>query len=951
MNQPVRHINPFRDTAFKYREKGWYGTIPLPYKDKFPPPTGYIGHNAPHPDDDRVQRWCNGEDLDRTRSNIGIRLAGVTKEYEILGIDVDHYTSGKKVKTGHDQLKDLESKFGELPATWTSSSRVDGKSGIRYFLVPRGFAYRGKISADIECISKGTRFAVVWPSIHPDGPTYWWFPPNVSPDKNGRDAWDGQIPLASDLPQLPKAWHDYLTQGGMRADAKERIDMDASIQEIYDWADATFYGDDDAPLCTRMAKTVQQQIADIEGEATSHDKIVKAHWHIYRLAAEGHNGWNKAVNEIEQFYAQDTIQRGKRNLSEVRNEIFRSRTNGLRKIKAQIDGRIAIGANAVDPSCLVSGACVVAGEVKVASGRMAGLQARLDGDDDDISDENDDSDIGDDSSSADSDSDDSGEPPDGLEDVPRGPIRPVDEYEMNDDGNAQHFVDLFSFGDSNGASVRFADGYGWIVWHSGNPVTSGSGLSDSEPHWELDPLGDQEIRRMWQRVKKRQINYVEQALYPDYITQLTQAQAAGGPIPPAVKAAKAKYEDWKRFAQASGNNRNAENAIKAVKSIPSVSISVNELDRNPYLLGVRNGVVELDSDNVRLRKAQASDYITLNTGTPFEAPSKFAQEKWNEYLDTFLPNRELQRATQIALGHCLIGGNPEKIMLVLKGNPNTGKSTMVNTIEKALGDYAMTVNTQFFQSHKFNVMMAEAIQKRVVICSEFDEEEELSASIVKRITGGTDKVTQEIKFSNAKIEGIPQYVPILATNGTPRILGADKALENRLFIIPFNITPDRVDKQAASVVTSVCATACLNWLIEGYVEYRRIGGLVRTREIEEISKEFVAELDEVATFVHECVTEQTNPIGAVTRKAMYDRFERWWLDNNYKQRIISRPLFKRRLSALGLQSRNNRHRFNGELDHWWMGVKLKEPDRVVLKMPSFDNIKTENEKNGSDDNS
>ena len=858
-------------------------------------------------------------------------------------------------------MQDLESKFGKLPDTWTSSSRIDGKSGIRYFLVPRGFAYRGKISADIECISKGTRFAVVWPSIHPDGPTYWWFPPGVSPDKNGREQWTGEIPLASDLPHLPKDWHEYLTQGGMRADAKERIDMDASVQEIYDWADATFYGsdgdeEDESPLCTRMAKTVQQQKRDIENEATSHDKIIKAHWHIYRLAAEGHNGWNRAVNEIEAFYLEDTVERGKRNLSEVRNEIFRSRTNGLRKIKAQIDARVAIGANAVDPSCLVSGACVVHGQARAASSRMADLQARLDGDDDDIllrASQNSKAkngvlgsvDSGDDSD--DSDSDDSyQEPPDGLEDVPRGPIRPVDEYEMNDDGNAAHFVDLFS-GDGLGASVRYADGYGWLVWHSGMD-------SGGQPRWELDQLGDQEIRRMWQVVKKRQVNYVEQALYPDYITQLTQAQAAGGPIPPAVKAAKAKYEDWKRFAQASGNNRNAENAIKAVKSIPSVSISVNELDRNPYLLGVRNGVVELDNDNVRLRKAEAKDYITLNTGTAYETPTKFAQEKWNEYLDTFLPNRELQRATQIALGHCLIGGNPEKIMLVLKGNPNTGKSTMVNTIEKALGDYAMTVNTQFFQSHKFNVVLAESLQKRVVICSEFDEEEELSASIVKRITGGTDKITQEIKFSNAKISGIPQYVPILATNGTPRIAGADKALENRLFLIPFNITPDRVDKQAASVVTSVCATACLNWLIEGFIEYRRIGGLVRTKEIDELTQEFMAETDDTLNFAYDWIQKseslghQIDPEWCVTRTAMYKHYERYCEESGILRHNKLTPHgLTTKLRSIGLNGTEGKRSrtIGGVSNRWWYGVKLVTP-KFSAKVISINSVqpRLENEK-------
>ena len=59
-------------------------------------------------------------------------------EYEVIGIDVDHYISGGKEKFGGDQLKELEAKLGPLPPTWISSSRSDGISGIRFFVVPKG---------------------------------------------------------------------------------------------------------------------------------------------------------------------------------------------------------------------------------------------------------------------------------------------------------------------------------------------------------------------------------------------------------------------------------------------------------------------------------------------------------------------------------------------------------------------------------------------------------------------------------------------------------------------------------------------------------------------------------------------------------------------------------------------------------------------------------------------
>jgi len=895
----VRYLNPYRDTAALYRQAGWRGTIILPHKEKHPPPTGFTGHAAPYPTDDEIRDWSEDGQI----HNIGIRLAGVDEEHEIIGIDVDHYVSGDKEKKGGDQLKELEISLGSLPPTWISSARTDGISGIRYFRVPRGMAFRGQVDKDIECIQKGHRFAVVWPSIHPNGEKYRWYGPGGFtgdvPGVSG-NVFDG-VPDARQLPLLPKQWLEYLTSGGMRAGDADIIDMQSSVGEIYDWADSTFHAvADDDFICTGLRKKLDKQRADIANEATSHDKIVKAHYNLFRLAAEGHIGWAAAINEIEAFWVNDVVDRDKRGLDELKQELFRSRVNALRKIKAQLDGVVALGGQPVQARCDVTGECGSAGEGESAA---------------------DAADAG------------SSPPDDPLHDIPRGPIRPVGEYDMNDDGNAQHFVDQFSSID-DGPAVRFIDGYGWITWHKGN--------SALQPHWELDRDGDQEVRRMWQRVKKRQMDYVESLLI-DY-EQLVQANIGATPIPAIVKAAKAKYEKWRVFALLSGNNKNAENALKAAKSVTGVNLTMDRLDSFPYLLGVANGVIELDGENVRLRRAQVRDYITLNTRTPWETPSKFSQEKWQEYLDTFLPDPELQRTAQVALGHCLIGGNPEKILLVLKGDPNTGKSTMVNAIEAALGDYAQSVSQTIFQNHKLNPVLANAVNKRVIICSEFDEKDALSASMLKRMTGGTDKIQAELKGSNTTVEAVPQFVPILATNSVPSISGADKALSNRLYVIPFNEVPARIQKNASLALKNVCGPAVLNWLVEGYQEYRRLGELPTHQAIIEETAEFASELDEVSTFAYQCI-EKSDPNDKVLSSAMNMRFVRWWQENggSVHQKPTATKLTQR-LQDLGyIKPKAPTKNIEKRSERYWSGVTLKDIDSNVIPMraPDWKDIKSD----------
>jgi P4 family phage/plasmid primase-like protien len=331
---------PFKDAYSQYRNRGWIGTLPLPKEKKESPPTDWTGKRAKYPDPDLIQVWIREKKY--KDGNICIRLAGVTKEYEIIGIDVDHYESGGKNKLGYDQLEDLERKYGPLPPTAISSARSDGKSGIRYFLVPRGLAFRGQAAKDIDIISKGYRYALVWPSIHPNGSIYLWYKPGDLIDGNGTD----EIPLAKNLPLLPEAWLDYLTANKTEFTIHD-IDMDCVGDDALDWATDNFPNIHE--MCFRMRQKLEIQKRDIKADPSSHDKIVKAHYNITRLAAEGHYGWYAAIVEIEQFWSKDVINRQKRGKTELENEVKRSRINCVRIIKLQIEA--AGGIPPDDPEC------------------------------------------------------------------------------------------------------------------------------------------------------------------------------------------------------------------------------------------------------------------------------------------------------------------------------------------------------------------------------------------------------------------------------------------------------------------------------------------------------------------------------------------------------------------------------------------------------------------------
>lgn len=183
--------NPYADAYTAYWQAGWRGVLPLPYRAKKEPPTGYTGRAYAEPSYADCATWAGGGP-----SNICLHLPR-----GVVGIDVDDYGD----KGGGATLQALVQECGPLPATWLSTSRGDGISGIRLFAVPDDAEFL-TILPGIEIIQAHHRYVVAWPSIHPDtGGVYEWV--NEATGESG-------IPTLADLPALPQRWLERLVRTG-----------------------------------------------------------------------------------------------------------------------------------------------------------------------------------------------------------------------------------------------------------------------------------------------------------------------------------------------------------------------------------------------------------------------------------------------------------------------------------------------------------------------------------------------------------------------------------------------------------------------------------------------------------------------------------------------------------------------------------------------------------------
>lgn len=182
---------PYADNAAGYWQAGWRGVLPLPPGRKGPPPEHATGRGGTDPSWPDIQTWA---DNGHGGGNIALRMPPGT-----VGIDVDAYGG----KPGAATLDQLQRALGPLPPTWMSTSRDDGTSGIRFYTVPPGTELLAGLPG-IEIIQRHHRYAVVAPSIHPEGRTYHWV------DQATGET--GSTPPAPDrLVELPAAWLAALT--------------------------------------------------------------------------------------------------------------------------------------------------------------------------------------------------------------------------------------------------------------------------------------------------------------------------------------------------------------------------------------------------------------------------------------------------------------------------------------------------------------------------------------------------------------------------------------------------------------------------------------------------------------------------------------------------------------------------------------------------------------------
>ena len=245
--------------------------MPIPRGRKEPPPVGFTGEAGSDTTAEQIAFFAKTAGA----GGVALRLPR-----GVIGIDVDSYTSGTVAKQGAQTFLRSLAQWGELPPTWTSTARGPGPSRIYFFRVPEQ-RYQTTINPDIEIIQRHHRYAIVWPSLHPNGQTYTWYGPDGQPcGPPGRE----------DLPWLPERWVAGLLEGATVAGppAAPRAAGEALLAILHA---------DEREVCSAMLDGLDAAVRELEAPdvGTRHDAIARRIHRIVHLGAFGHAGAGKVL--------------------------------------------------------------------------------------------------------------------------------------------------------------------------------------------------------------------------------------------------------------------------------------------------------------------------------------------------------------------------------------------------------------------------------------------------------------------------------------------------------------------------------------------------------------------------------------------------------------------------------------------------------------------------------
>jgi putative DNA primase/helicase len=421
---------------------------------------------------------------------------------------------------------------------------------------------------------------------------------------------------------------------------------------------------------------------------------------------------------------------------------------------------------------------------------------------------------------------------------------------LTDLGNRNRFLEL------HGDDLRYVPEIGWLRW--------------GDIGWQEVP--NERVAELTEDVSMRLID--ERAMIVDAGVQKD-------------------YEKFIRYSKSAGGLSAIE---KLARQSSRILRQVDDFDTKLTELACSNGIVNLETGE--LRPFSRHDLVTKNTNTRY-VPG-LVSKQWQDFLDASTGgDHELQEYLQMAAGYTATGLCSEEAFFIISGPTASGKSTYLDAIMNALGDYFTTTQSETFMYRRGRDASPQEIARLAGVrgtgISEIREGDSFNDELVKQVVGG-DRVTGRHLYKTA-FTYTPQFKLWIATNHDPS--STDAALMRRLKRIsfPHTVPKEKRDPGLKFAVRNSISEHILAWIVEGAMKYLAKGKLEEPSSIKQAVADYQESQDVFKIFLEESVI--VSPGSETSLFEMFTAYQQW--NDRIKQFPIKLPVFRQKMNDYGHQ--------------------------------------------------
>lgn len=346
-----------------------------------------------------------------------------------------------------------------------------------------------------------------------------------------------------------------------------------------------------------------------------------------------------------------------------------------------------------------------------------------------------------------------------------------------------------------------------------------------------------------------------------------------------------------------------------------VSMDFDVFNRNPYLVNVRNGLLDIRDMSFKEHTPSYLSTVQLNVEYNPHAHCPQFEKFLNEVLDC-----RLIPLVQEILGYLLTTNTSAQKSFVLLGPARTGKSTLLWVVEYLLLGKKNVSNIPWQEiGDKFKT--AELLGKLANVFSDLPSKSIDDTGIFKVVTG-EDYLMAEKKNKNP-FKFRPFARLVFSCNELPKnYVDRTEGFYRRLIIVPFNrqIEKNKIDK-ALKYKFQREKEGILNWALEGLKRlYENNFEFSENELTDEVKKEYKRENNNVISFVEECC--EIDSLFSCSRIELYESYKEFCGESGLK--LLSQIKFNKELEG----NFNVTRARSGKL-RLWNGVRIKLDDLII----------------------